>query len=1111
MNQQSNYQLLIDKLDQFIRKYYLNQLIRGGLYSVGLVLGLFLVFNLLEYNFYFSRSGRSFLLYGFLLSALAAIAYWVINPLVRYFKLGPTINHEQASHIIGDHFADVKDKLLNILQLKKQEGSSANQELILASINQKSDAIKLVPFKAAIDLSNNKKYLRYALPPFLMLIVLLFAAPSIITDSTYRILNNDKDFERAAPFSFSLADETLKVVQFEDYELEVTVDGRALPTEAYIEVDRFPYKMTKIDANTYQYTFKNVQKSVDFVFSSGNVRSKPYKLEVLAKPNIVDFEIAVSYPRYTGRKDEKIRNIGDLNIPEGTKLSWSLEADHTDKIFVRFDAKERQALEKKSTTSYFFYKQLRESADYKLYLGSDVLPDLDSIAYQIQVTKDQFPQISMEEFVDSTQRDRLFFAGSASDDYGVQHISFFYEITNAKGKSEGLKSIKIKNGEGKLMDYEYMVDIKKLNLKPGDQLSYYFEVYDNDGVNGSKSTKTEVKQLIKPTIEQLKEQENKNEEAIKDDLQKAIKDLDKIQDKLQKMRDKLLQKKELDWQDKKELEKLLEEQKAIQEKLKEAKKKMDENLKNQEELEQPNEEIQEKQEKLQEMMEKAMDPEKQELMDKIMELMQELEKDDALQMLDQMQKSNEMKTNEMERLKELFKQLEMEKEVNEQIKDLEKLAEKQEELAKETEKQEGANEDQQKKQDEINKELKELEKKQEELEKKNKELSPPKDLGKDNKEQMDDIQKDAQKSKDEMKKGDNKAASKSQKSAAKKMKKMAEKMQESMAGGDQEQAMEDIKTIRQLLENLVKLSFDQERLIQDFGVTAGTTPKYVNLTQQQFKIKDDFAVVEDTLIAMSKRVQQIETFVLDKVTEIKYNLGNTLENLAERRTPEAIEKQRRTMTYLNDLALMLSESMQNMQQQAASSMPGSQMCKKPGGSNSSGNSGKKPLDKITEGQQGLSKELNKMGEKMGKGEKPSAKDFGEAAAKQAALRKALQDLQKEKQEQGKGAGGFKDIIDQMDKIETELVNKKLNNETLKRQMDIVTRLLEAEKAERQRELDEKRKSESGTDKIAAMPPSMKEYLKKRESEVQMYKTVSPALKTYYRGLVDAYYNSLNSK
>lgn len=48
----------------------------------------------------------------------------------------------------------------------------------------------------------------------------------------------------------------------------------------------------------------------------------------------------------------------------------------------------------------------------------------------------------------------------------------------------------------------------------------------------------------------------------------------------------------------------------------------------------------------------------------------------------------------------------------------------------------------------------------------------------------------------------------------------------------------------------------------------------------------------------------------------------------------------------------------------------------------------------------------------------------------------------------------------MNKIEIDLVNKKLNNETLNRQKDIMTRLLEAEKSDRQRDQDQKRQAET---------------------------------------------------
>ena len=103
---------------------------------------------------------------------------------------------------------------------------------------------------------------------------------------------------------------------------------------------------------------------------------------------------------------------------------------------------------------------------------------------------------------------------------------------------------------------------------------------------------------------------------------------------------------------------------------------------------------------------------------------------------------------------------------------------------------------------------------------------------------------------------------------------------------------------------------------------------------------------------------------------------------------------------------------------------------------------------------------------------------------------------------------LEELIDQMDKIEVDLVNKRLNNEMLTRQQNILTRLLEAEKAERQRELDEERLAERTGEKERKYPPEIEEYIKKKESEVEMYKTVSPALKPYYKYLVEEYYKSL---
>ncbi len=1133
MSYKDNYQLLIEKLDQFTRKFYVNQLIRGGLYSLALLLVLFLGLNFLEYHFYFKPGTREALFFSFVGISAVALFIWVALPLLHYFRLGKVISHEKAAGIIGEHFTDVKDKLLNILQLRSQaDSNSTSRELILASINQKSEEVKPVPFQRAIDLGQNRKYLKYTLPPLLLLIVLLFAAPSLITDSTERLLSFNKEFEKPAPFRFIVNEDSLSVVQFGEYPLTVKVEGDALPNEAFIDIDNIQYRLTKESNNTFTYRFSNVAKDTEFRFLSGTIESKGYTLNVLEKPNIIGFEVKLDYPGYTGRTDEELKSTGDLVIPAGTNIDWIFNSAFTDNISIRF-ANSAETVETKRFSDELFTYKKRALKDeiYRLYVSNKDLPNADSVTYAITVIPDLYPVIKAEKFVDSTNAKVLYFVGDATDDYGLLGLSFNYRVKHDKREGE-LKTLKLQKTEGKSTTYRHVFDLAQLALQPGDEVTYYFEVFDNDGVNGSKSSRTTLMVYSMPTVEEFEKMQEDNSADIKKNLEKAIKESKKVQEEINKLRDKVLQQKDLDWQTKKELEKLLDRQKELQKQIDEAKDKFKENMENQEQFEQPDEEMKEKQEQMEKLMEETMNDDMKELMQKIEELMQELKKDEALDKMEEMKEQQEQKEKNMDRMLELYKQLEMEYEMEKTIDKLNELAEEQEKLAEETEKadqndqqqskeeQKKEQEDLEKKQEELNKKMEDISKKMEELKKKNEELQNKKDFD-EKKEEQESIKQDQKDGKQNIQKQDNQKASRKQKSASKKMKEMAESMAASMQGQEQEQLELDMKALRQLLENIVTLSFEQEDVMNQFGPVEINTPRYITLTQEQKKIQDDFKVVEDSLYALAKRVAQMETFITDKVGDIKENMRKSLDNLEERQKPQAAEQQQRGMKNLNDLALMLSEVMQQMQMQMANSMPGSQQCSKPGGT---GKGGKEPKDKpASEGQKELNEGMEKMGKGKGKkpgekggkdgeggqdGENPSSKEFAQMAARQAAIRKQLEKKQKELQGQGKGDKELQDLIDQMNKVEKELVNKRLSNEMLKRQQDILTRLLEHERAERQRDQDNKRKSETAQDMERKMPPSLEEYIKKREAEVEQFKTVNPSLKPYYKNLVEEYYKSL---
>ena len=1116
MSKQSSYKLLITKLDSFIRKFYTNKLIKGILFTVALILILFLTFNLLEHLFYFGTSTRKLMFVGFLGVSIAALGFWILMPLLQIFRLGKVITHEQAAMIIGSHFGDVEDKLLNVLHLKKQSSDSEHKELIEASINQKSEKVSLIPFQSAINLKKNNRYLGYAVPPALLLLFILFAAPSLIKDSTYRIINNNEEFEKAAPFHFKVAQDELSVLQYSDFTIKAEVTGEYLPEEVFINVANYQYRMVKDANDRFSYTFKNVQKPVNFSLYSGEVKSLEYELDVLPKANLSAFSLSLDYPAYTKRKDEVIQNIGDVVMPMGTKINWRFETKHAEKVSLSFGGDQKEA-ERKDENQFSYSKRQYKDQLYKIFYTNQYMGSGDSVSYSLNVIPDNHPAITVEPFQDSLENEIIYFVGQASDDYGINALNFNYNVVDEAGKQVTQQVIPL-SVKGELESpYDYLFDINTLEIKPGYNVSYYFEVFDNDGVNGSKSAKTNIMNFEKPTIEEYEEMEDENEEDIKNNLEESVKELKRLQEEMKELKDKLLNEKELDWQDKKELEKILQDQKDLQQMIEETKQKFEENLQNQEQMNQRDEQLLEKQEKLQEMFDNVLSEEQQEMMKKIEELLEELNKDEALEMMEDFEMSDDEMEQEMDRLLELMKQLELEKELQDQIDKLNELAEEQEELSEKTEEESTPESELQKEQEEINEKFDDIQEKMEEIEEQNGELEFPKELNEDTEEQMEDIKEDLDESSEQLEKKDNKSASKSQKSAAGKMKGLAAKMEESMEQDEQEQLEEDMKALRQLLENIVSLSFDQENLINQFNRTNVNTPRYTGLVQDQFKIKDDFAMVEDSLMALSKRQVAIETFVTEKVTEIKYNFKESLEFLEQREKPNANQNQRFTMKNLNDLALMMAEAMEQMQQQMSAMMEGNQQCENPGNGKGKGkkkgkgNSGNEPSDKITKGQKGLGKQLKEMAEGMKAGKGGSSKEFAKAAARQAAMRKALEELQQENGEQGEGMSKeLQEIIDQMNETEVDLVNKRLDRETLQRQQQIETRLLEVEKAERQKEYDNKRKGETAQQIQRKIPPSIEEYIKKREAEAEMYKTISPSLRPYYRKLVEEYYNALKA-
>ena len=152
---------------------------------------------------------------------------------------------------------------------------------------------------------------------------------------------------------------------------------------------------------------------------------------------------------------------------------------------------------------------------------------------------------------------------------------------------------------------------------------------------------------------------------------------------------------------------------------------------------------------------------------------------------------------------------------------------------------------------------------------------------------------------------------------------------------------------------------------------------------------------------------------------------------------------------------------------------------------------------------------NKGDNKGGQGQ--MSKQLAEMAAKQAAIRKMMEDKAGELNQDGSGQGNeMKQIAKEMEQLQKDIVNNKIDENTLRRQQDIMIRLLKAEEAERTRDQDNQRKSNESREAPVSNPQKYDEYIRRKQQETELLRTVPPDLKPYYKDKVNNYFNKIGS-
>ena len=1041
---------LISKIERFIRKFYLNRLIQGALIGLVLMIALFLIINGIEYFSWLPQKGRLILFLLFILGISFVAIFYFIIPIINLIRFRKKMSDEQAAIIIGKFFPEISDKLLNTLQLSHELSQDSDNQLLIATIEQRTEHLKPINFSDAVNLKDNYKYLKIFGIAFVILSVTLIFLPDFSKKPAQRIFNYSQEYVKPLPFNVELSATEIEVSQGKDAEFSIHVTGERIPDAFYIKSNTGIRMMNRLNTNDFRFIFKNVYQNEEFYVEGGDYRSQMIKLIVRPNPTMLYYEAKLTFPKYIHRKNEIVSGKTRIIVPQGTDVEFTFHTRDVDSIYISESANSdvktcHGASLQTQSNDYVYNLNALKTTKFNVTLYNN-WNATDAIPFTVDVIPDAYPDIQVQNFHEDFAK-QTYYSGLIADDYGFTKLLYHFEV-DGKPQQSFIKNIPIDKKNTRSSFY-YSIDTDTLTLYRGDEVKAYFEIFDNDGINGPKSKRSEVFYLVLPTTEQLDSIADNTENEILNNLSQRSDELENLRKDIEDMLRDLMSKKELDWSDKEKMKELLEKQKEVQqewEKIQEEQKELSDFIK---ENELSSEELIKKQEEINKLFEEVIPDELKKLMDEIQQLMSEMPRERMQEIMKDLKKNNDALQKMMDRNLSLLEQLKVEKDMNQLMDEMQKLAD---ELLNNT--------DSITAQDAEN-QFNKMEQQLDSIMEKNQALNDPFDINKDE-QAFDEIQQDLENASDSEQGNDQDNAQKQKQNAGKKMKEMSENMMSMMMGGGMDQLAEDAHLVRILLENVVRSSHAEEELMQEISLMKKDDPTVSQKISRQKEISENFAMVEDSLRKMANRQTTIKNFVFNELQVIDQQTESAMQDILELRFSNATHKQQNAMMSMNNLALMLAESLNEMDMMMEGQGNGS--CSKPG--KSTGKQGKsKDMKNMKDLQNQLGEQLKKMQQQMQQQQKDGtqsqtmSEELARMAAQQEMIREEMQKMLDEMKQNGMlGDDGINKIIQDMEKLEEDIVNKHITNQTIKRNKEIMSRMLKAENAQQEREKEEKRKS-----------------------------------------------------
>lgn len=1087
-----NYEQFVDKLNTYIRKFYFYQFVRGVLLFILLVALYFSFISFLEYLNYFDP-GFKLVILVFTLFFIVLVCYsFIFSPLIKLIGLGKRLSYLDVSNQLSSSFPEIADRLINIIELNNENDAIYSHELKRASIDQKIEELKIYNFSDSIRFRNLKFVFIIFCCVLFFLLLSFVKFPDFFRESSIRLIHFEQKFEKPAPYVFEFDNSKLTFVAGESVELKLHCLGNNLPEVVYVNIGGNIFLMQK-KGDYFLYTIENLNSSITIFFTDKKYVSDYYKLVVVNKPFVSSFNVEIHPPGYTNLPIEKVQNIGDFKVVRGTNFKWFFKTSDADSLYLIFSDSTKVA---GCMSNGFFEvsKTVYSDLGYKIFVRNSSIKNESSLVYSIHITNDLYPEIKVVQVQDSSDFKVFHFKGSIIDDYGFHQLG----LTVSSEKRDTFFSVPFLPF---MLNQDFYFSFNFESVKNlGKSFKYYFSVYDNDIINHFKKSVSETFPFSFPDYVDIVTKENFDQSSLEQLFNKSNKLTEEIKQEFKNFKLKQINSQVSDWDKFQTVKDIMDKKSELENVLEQIKQQNTNSNNYLQSFSDEKSEVLKKQQQIDQLLSDIMTDD----LKKLFEEFNELSKQFDLNKFEQLSKGMDSRLNDLseqlEKNLQLLKRMKIEQKVQRIVDGLLKMSEDEKDILNHIDNKSDlvnistVEKDNQLMIDAFFSEYKSV------LDLNNELVKPMKLY--DFTPEFNGIKLNYSHVLETISDNSKRKAKVEIKNNVESLQQLSFAMQQMMSSLNVKQRHENIEVLKQILNNLILVSFDQESLLTKYSIVDLNNPLINDLRVKQKVINNQITFVKDSLYALAKRLPEIGSTVNKELLNLESGSNLAFDYLESGNLSMARMEQQYNITAANNLALFLSEALENIKEQERNGQAGDGDCERPGGKS------KSSLSNLKNSQMSIKQQLQNMINEMKKGNNGQiSKSIGQMLAQQEIMQQLMREMINGGSLGSKTSDQLK-LVDQLiEQTKKDLVNKNITGEIYNRQSLILSKLLDAEKSEIERGYEDKRESKTAVEKLNSNPQMYFDLNKKSGSESEIIKRDNFRIKSFY----DQKYNNFINK